>query len=216
MKNDLLLIFGREPVPGLVKTRLAKDVGNEAAAALYHLMLHNVIEGVVWPQYDIVLCKTPESSEAFFKAILPSAIIRDQQEGDLGERMSAAFKSGFASGYTRICLIGTDCPAISSSDIIRAFDLLGYFELVLGPSSDGGYYLVGLSVFHPELFAGISWGTDKVFPETVGKARLLGIDYGCLATRADIDDITGLKGYMLNNPGTELALAFAKALQKSG
>ncbi len=215
MKNDLLLIFAREPVPGLVKTRLAKDVGFQKAALLYDLILHHVIDGVTWPHYDIVIYKTPESSLAFFEAILPSAVIRNQPEGDLGKRISAAFKSEFARGYTRICLTGTDCPGISSSDILQAFDLLGHFELVLGPSSDGGYYLVGLSVFHPELFEGIAWGTDTVFTETVRTASFLGIDYGCLPEMSDIDDITGLKEYMSNNPSTDLSLAFAKALQKS-
>lgn len=216
MKNDLLLIFAREPVPGLVKTRLAKDVGIEAAAALYDLMLRHVIKGVVSPNYDIALCKTPESGEAFFKGLLPSAVVRNQPEGDLGERMSGAFQSEFARGYKRICIIGTDCPGISSSDIVRAFDLLGYFELVLGPSCDGGYYLVGLTTFRPELFAGIPWSTDSVLSGTIGTARSLGIDYGCLAVRADIDDIAGLKGYMSKNPGTELALAFSKILRESG
>lgn len=216
IKNNLLVIFAREPVPGRVKTRLAKDVGIAAAAALYDLMLRHVVKSVISLQYDIVICKTPESGGACFEDMAPGAVVRDQPEGDLGEKMSGVFKAEFARGYKRICIIGTDCPGISSSGILQAFELLGNSELVLGPSCDGGYYLVGLSVFHPELFEGIAWSTDEVLSGTLGIARSLGIDYGCLAVRADIDEITGLERYMSKNPGTELSSAFAKVLQECG
>jgi rSAM/selenodomain-associated transferase 1 len=216
MKENLLVIFAREPVPGRVKTRLANDVGIEASAALYALMLRHTIKEVVSRNYDIVIYKTPESSEIFFNQILPSAVVSNQTEGDLGERMSGAFRSEFARGYRRICIIGTDCPDLSSSDIVQAFDLLGHFELVLGPSRDGGYYLIGLSGFHHDLFVGIAWSTDRVLLGTIGIARSLGIDYHCLAFRADIDDFADLKKYMSKNPETEPALSFAKVLQGGG
>jgi len=216
IKNNLLVIFAREPVPGLVKTRLAKDVGIAAAAALYDLMLRHVVNSVISPQYDIVFSKTPESGGACFESIAPGAVVRDQPEGDIGEKMSGVFRAEFARGYKKICIIGTDCPGISSSGILRAFELLGNFELVLGPSSDGGYHLIGLSVFHPELFEDIAWGTDEVLSGTLGIARSLGIDYGCLAVRTDIDEIADLEVYMSKNPGTELASAFAKILQGRG
>jgi rSAM/selenodomain-associated transferase 1 len=216
MKKDLLVIFAKEPVPGRVKTRLAKDVGIAAASALYDLMLRHVVKSVISPQYDIVICKTPESGSACFEEIVPGAVVRDQPEGDLGEKMSGVFKAEFARGYRRICIIGTDCPGITSSGILRAFELLGKFQLVLGPSCDGGYHLVGLSVFHPELFEGIAWGTDEVLSDTLGIARSIGIDYGCLAVRVDIDEIAGLERYMSKNPGTELSSAFAKILQECG
>ena len=214
MKKDLLVIFAREPVPGRVKTRLAKDVGIAAAAALYDLMLRHVIKSVISTQYDILICKTPESGGAYFEDMLPGAVVRDQPEGDLGEKMSSVFKAEFARGYRRICLIGTDCPSITSSGIMQAFELLGNFQLVLGPSCDEGYYLVGLSVFHPELFEGIAWSTDEVLSGTLGIARSLGIDYGCLAVMADIDEIAGLERYISENPGTELSSAFTKILQE--
>ncbi|OQW97999.1 MAG: hypothetical protein BWK74_05545 [Desulfobacteraceae bacterium A6] len=216
MKKDLLVVFAREPVPGLVKTRLAKDVGIAAAAALYDLMLRHVVNSVISPQYDIVFSKTPESGGACFESIAPGAIVRDQPEGDIGEKMSGVFRAEFARGYKRICIIGTDCPGISSSGILRAFELLGNIELVLGPSSDGGYHLIGMSVFHQELFEGIAWGTDEVLSGTLGIARSLGIDYGCLEVRTDIDKIADLEAYMSKNPGTELASAFAKILQGRG
>ncbi|MDQ1329899.1 MAG: uncharacterized protein QG578_162, partial [Thermodesulfobacteriota bacterium] len=197
-------------------TRLAKDVGAGAAAALYDLMLRNVLSSVLSRQYDIVIYKTPESGSACFESILPGAVIRDQPEGDVGEKMSGVFRAEFARGYGKICLIGTDCPGISSSDILRTFELLGKSELVLGPSRDGGYYLVGLSVFRPELFAGIIWGTDGVLSDTLGIARSLGIGYGFIAERTDIDEVAGLERYMSENPGTELSSAFAKILQNTG
>lgn len=216
IKNNLLVIFAREPVPGRVKTRLAKDVGAEAAAALYDLMLRHVVNSVMSPQYDLIICKTPESGRACFEGLAPGALITDQSPGDIGEKMSGVFREEFARGYRKICIIGTDCPGVSSSGIQRAFDLLGKRELVLGLSFDGGYYLVGLSAFHPELFEGISWSTGSVFSETVGKARFLGIGYALLSVRGDIDDIAGLKEYIIRNPGSELAAAFEKVLRKRG
>ena len=214
MKKDLLVIFAREPVPGRVKTRLAKDVGIAAAAALYDLMLRHVVKSVISTQYDIIICKTPESGGACFESMVPGAVVRDQPKGDLGEKMSGVFRAEFTSGYKKICIIGTDCPGISSSDILLAFELLGNFQLVLGPSCDGGYYLIGLSVFHPELFDGIVWGTDEVLSGTLGIAQSLGIDYGCLAVRADIDEIAGIERYISENPGAELSADFSKILKE--
>ena len=130
--------------------------------------------------------------------------------------MSGVFREEFVRGYRKISIIGTDCPGVSSSGILRAFDLLEKHELVLGPSFDGGYYLIGLSKFHHELFEGISWSTGSVFSETVEKASFLGIGYASLAGKADIDDIAGLKEHITKNSGTELAAAFEKVLKESG
>jgi uncharacterized protein len=215
MKDDLLVIFAREPVAGKVKTRLAGDVGYKAAARLYGLMMSHVVRDVLSPCYDIWLCKTPESREAYFREMVPGAVISNQVEGDLGARMSYSFRSGFAAKYKRICMIGTDCPGISTHDIIQAFDILNKYELVLGPSFDGGYYLIGLSKFHPELFEGISWSTGSVLSETIGKASFLDIGYASLCARGDIDDIAGLTEYIRKNPGTELAAAFEDASKRA-
>ncbi len=214
--DGLLIIFAREPVPGRVKTRLAKDIGNDAAAELYDLMLRHVIKNAVSSRYDIELWKTSESSGSYFAELIPGAFIRDQSEGNIGERMSGAFRSGFAGGYRKICIIGTDCPDASSNDIIEAFYLLENNGLVLGPSFDGGYYLIGLSKFYSGLFEGISWSTASVFPETVEKARFLDIGFVSLYAKVDIDDMMGLREYILKNPGTELAAAFENVLRKSG
>lgn len=216
MKRDLLIIFAREPVPGRVKTRLAKDAGNRAAAALYDLMLRHVIKNAVSPRYETELWITPESGRAYFSELIPGVIVRNQHEGNIGERMSGAFRSGFAAGYGKICITGTDCPGISSHDIIRAFDLLEKYELVLGPSFDGGYYMIGLSEFHPGLFEGISWSTGSVFSETLDKARFLNITFASLPVKDDIDEISGLRSYILKNSGTELVAGFEKILTESG
>jgi rSAM/selenodomain-associated transferase 1 len=216
MKRDLLIVFAKEPVPGRVKTRLAKDVGAGVAAALYDLMLRHVIKNVFSSSYDIELWKTSESGGVYFAELIPGAAIRNQPEGDIGERMSGAFRSGFAAGYKRICIIGTDCPGLFSSGIIHAFNALNGNELALGPSSDGGYYLIGLSEFHYELFEGISWSTGSVFSETVEKASILNIVYAFLPVMEDMDEICGIKNYILKNPGTELAAAFEKVLKGSG
>jgi hypothetical protein len=216
MRNNLLVIFAREPEPGKVKTRLARDIGDDAASALYDLMLRHVFKNVVSLSYDIEIWKTSESGTVYFAELIPEAIIMDQPEGNIGERMSRAFRSGFAGGYRKICITGTDCPGVSSRDIFKAFDILKNNELALAPSFDGGYYLIGLSKFHPELFEGISWSTGSVMSETIEKARLLNIAYGSLAAMEDIDDISGLRNYILKYTGTDLAAGFEKILSESG
>jgi hypothetical protein len=216
MNDDLLIIFAREPIPGIVKTRLAKDTGAGTAAAIYGLMLRHIVKNAASSLYDIELWKTLESSRAYFTELIPGAVIRDQPEGNIGEKMSEAFCSGFTGGYRKICVIGTDCPGASSDDIVHALDMLDKNDIVLGPSFDGGYYLIGLSKFHPELFEGISWSTGSVFSETVKKARFLDIGFTSLCTKMDIDDLAGLTEYILKNPGTELAAAFENVLKKRG
>lgn len=212
-KENLLVIYAKEPAPGSVKTRLAKDVGHRAAAVLYALMLKYVLKKVASPHYDIQISKTPESREAFFKEHFSCAVVKNQSEGDLGKRMSNTFQAAFAEKYRKICIIGTDCPDVSSIEIENAFHLLGKYELVLGPSSDGGYYLIALSSFYPELFEGISWSTGSVYSETIEKARFLYIGYASLAVEADIDDICDLEEYIINHQGTKLAAAFEKVLR---
>jgi hypothetical protein len=216
MKRGLLIVFAKEPMPGKVKTRLAEDIGGEEASALYDLMLREVLKNAVSPKYETAVYKTAESDEAFFKRLLPGAVVRNQPEGDLGERMSRAFYDEFARGYGKICIVGTDCPGVSSIDLKEAFDLLEKHELVLGPSFDGGYYLIGLSVFHKKLFEGIAWSTGSVFDATVEKACFMGIRYACVSARIDVDDIVGLKKFMAENPDSEIAGAFERILTEYG
>jgi len=110
-----------------------------------------------------------------------------QPAGDLGHRLLTACRSAQARGAGKIVVIGADCPTLTGADILHAFALLDEHALVLGPAVDGGYYLIGLGVIHPELFRDIPWGTDRVLAATVATARRLGLSLARLAAKADID-----------------------------
>jgi rSAM/selenodomain-associated transferase 1 len=110
-----------------------------------------------------------------------------QSDGDLGERMSAAFADAFREGAGRVVVIGTDCPALSPDHLAEAFEALGNHEVVLGPARDGGYYLVGLSRPADALFTDIPWGTESVLQATMERAEAVGLTQCCLQTLGDVD-----------------------------
>tara|TARA_Y100001968_G_C19274057_1_gene675761 strand:- start:202 stop:969 length:768 start_codon:yes stop_codon:yes gene_type:complete len=130
-----------------------------------------------------------------------------QGTGSLGTKMKRQFlKTQSEKAMPRkfpnsIILIGTDLPCISSFDLIQALDILTYKEMVIGPSADGGYWLIGLSnkLLNPICiwpFSGISWGTDKVLKETINLATLNRIDYQLLQTKNDLDNILDLSSWL--------------------
>lgn len=110
-----------------------------------------------------------------------------QGEGDLGERMSQAFKDNFRSRKKRIILVGTDCPELTLFHLKAAFSSLKTHDLVLGPARDGGYCLIGLRREAPHLFRDIQWGTEAVFAATLEKAKASGMAVHCLEILQDVD-----------------------------
>ncbi|MDQ3440972.1 MAG: TIGR04283 family arsenosugar biosynthesis glycosyltransferase [Planctomycetota bacterium] len=117
----------------------------------------------------------------------PGFTFTPQGEGDLGQRLSRAADGEFATGAGSVVMIGTDCPQLSAQVLEEAFALLGRHDLVVGPASDGGYYLVGLRHRWPDLFAGIDWGTERVLEQTLSIARRMSLLVARLQTLSDVD-----------------------------
>ncbi len=189
--NKHLIVFVKNPVLGTVKTRLAKTIGNEAALQVYidlmekcrdeslqvqakrHLFYsQNIIDKDLWP------------SETFEKKL--------QCNGDLGEKISDAFKNVFEESG-KVLIIGSDCYDLSSIIIEEAYKQLAENDVVLGPANDGGYYLLGTKKFYPELFRGINWSTETVLEETILKAEKENLSVALLPELIDIDTIEDLK-----------------------
>jgi rSAM/selenodomain-associated transferase 1 len=105
----------------------------------------------------------------------PGLSYSPQSEGDLGDRMVAAFDLAFCAGATRVIIAGTDCPELTEAMLVEAFEALGEVDAVLGPARDGGYYLIGLRKRNPELFVSIPWGTDRVLKRTEAIGDRLGL-----------------------------------------
>ncbi len=183
MKN-LLLIFTRNPELGKVKTRLAKDVGDQNALTIYEMLLnhtHQISEPAnatkqVW--YSENIQEEDIWSEGNFQKHL-------QVGKDLGARMQLAFQKGFQSGYQNIIIIGSDLYDIETRDIDLAFQKLEDHGTVVGPAEDGGYYLLGLTEMIPALFEDKPWGTDTVLQKTL--QDLKNIQYELLEEKNDVD-----------------------------
>ncbi|WP_173198212.1 TIGR04282 family arsenosugar biosynthesis glycosyltransferase [Geobacter sp. SVR] len=193
--NKGLIIFAREPVPGRVKTRLARQVGEQAAADLYAEMLADVVALAasledVRPVVFWAL-ENPDVSCPEFSGMGSAR----QQGACLGERMSDAFERTFADGSELCCIIGSDSPDLPADYVRQAFDVLeqGRADVVFGPSEDGGYYLLGMSRLWPELFEGISWGGPQVLEVSLERARKQGLRAVLLPTWYDIDTAADLE-----------------------
>ncbi|HIJ95015.1 MAG TPA: glycosyltransferase [Desulfuromonadales bacterium] len=190
-----LLIFAREPLPGLVKTRLAASIGIEAAASLYDAMLQDVlsisrrligVETVVFWACDEECL--PRLAERY------RCSSRRQQTGDLGQRMQAAFEEMFASGCEACCIIGSDSPDLPLACLDEAFIRLadGSADTVFGPCHDGGYYLLGLRKMIPSLFSDISWSTPLVFEQSLTAAQQASKKVFLLPEWYDVDTLDDL------------------------
>lgn len=192
-KGRLLIIFVKNPELGKCKTRLAATVGDEKALRFYKKMLERTLE-VVTPAkaqkaiyYSSFIDKNdlwPEN-EVFFKKM--------QVNGELGYKMATAFSEAFKSGYQSVCIIGSDCYELNTTIINEAFDILDDKEAVIGPSTDGGYYLLGMNQLIPEVFESKEWSTDTVCIQTEEDFKNLGISYSKLEALTDIDTEEDLK-----------------------
>ncbi|MBO3271923.1 TIGR04282 family arsenosugar biosynthesis glycosyltransferase [Hymenobacter defluvii] len=192
-----LLIFAREPVLGRVKTRLAAGIGAEAALSVYRELLAHTAQAVIEAQLPatVWLAEAPTSLLAPNEALpeWPGLPWQMQPAADLlGARMAHAFAEAFATGATRIAIIGTDCPGLTAAHLTQAFQLLTDHDVVLGPADDGGYYLLGLRQPQPVLFENKTWSTPTVLADTLADAQRLGLRTALLPTLHDVDSAADL------------------------
>ena len=138
----------------------------------------------------VVVAYSPPGTEKTFRALAPTTFeLMPQRGNDLGERLNSAFERLFSLGHERVVTIGADSPTLPLDYGVRAFELLAKEEndLVLGPSADGGYYLIGMKAFHSELFQGVAMGTERVFSQTLERARQANLRVSLLPPWYDVD-----------------------------
>ena len=197
--DSRLLLLSKAPEPGKVKTRLAPQLGMDAAASLYGKLVHDCLTMCVSAQLcpvDIWCSPTPDHH--FFQHCSKrySTNLHQQAEGDIGLRMSRAILSALQHAE-HVVLIGADCPTLTAGDLDAAFHALQEgSDVVLGPAEDGGYYLIGMSRHHPTLFEDISWSTHKVLEATEMRLRQLGLRWHSLPVHRDIDTAEDYAVYM--------------------
>jgi uncharacterized protein len=182
-----LIVFVRAPRAGTVKTRLAVGLGPQGALAAYRAIVQRLLKQLESLSRVELYVAPPDGLSEIVDWLQSDWVARPQAEGDLGQRMHAAFVAAFQAGSGPVALIGSDCPYVTSGDIINAWQALAANDAVLGPALDGGYWLVGLRQPIPELFHKMRWSTATVLAETLARCRALGLRTALLRQLADID-----------------------------
>ncbi|MCL1463986.1 TIGR04282 family arsenosugar biosynthesis glycosyltransferase [Argonema galeatum] len=189
--TNCLVIFTRYPEAGKVKTRLIPVLGAEGAAVLHRQMTESAIAQVKKLQFSLPLSLevhfTGGDRQLMQQWLGDDIFYRQQSEGDIGMRMASAFQIAFTNNTDNVIIVGSDCPTLKSQIIAEAFQALSQHDLVLGPATDGGYYLIGLCRFIPDLFTGISWSTSEVFQQTLEIAEKLNLKVAYLTELSDVD-----------------------------
>ena len=183
------VLFAKKPVPGAVKTRLQSHLSTSEAARLYEAMLLDCATALHETQAAAkVVAFTPAHAEDALRTLLaPIGTFEyvPQPEGDLGQRMEGLMQWAFARGAERVVIIGSDSPSLPARYIDEGLALLREKEVVLGPSTDGGYYLVGRRKGESRIFQDVAWSTGMVFEQTL--ARLGTQTLGLLPPWYDVD-----------------------------
>lgn len=189
MKDTAIIVFQKHAIAGHVKTRLAKTVGNQKALWIYKSM-------VLYTYQQLEKVKNNMDVHVFYDQgpALPDAYLEQyafphhiQEGADLGARMLHAFRKIQQLGYSRMLIIGTDCPELTEELLLEAQAVLATQDVVIGPSQDGGYYLLGLRDPLQYLFQDIPWSTEQVLPLTRQRANEKGLGLTLLAELNDID-----------------------------
>ncbi|WP_452227485.1 TIGR04282 family arsenosugar biosynthesis glycosyltransferase [Lacinutrix cladophorae] len=166
MHKNLIITFTRNPELGKVKTRLAKTIGDQSALNIYTFLLEHTEKTIRNIDSDKAVYYSVSIRE---KDIWDNKIYQkhQQQGNDLGVRMQNAFKAGFAAGYKKIVIVGSDLFDLQPKHLNEAFKALDKNDAVIGPAEDGGYYLLGMKTILPSVFETKEWGTDTVFNNTI-------------------------------------------------
>lgn len=206
-KNQILGVFAKQPVPGKVKTRLSPPLSALEAANLYQVALTETLRRLRYhskqPEYELVICYCGE--RRWFEDAFPDIPLVLQQGENLGERMGTCLDAWLQNGYERAMLIGSDTPDLPLDYINQAFSALEQAELVIGPATDGGYYLIGERVHQPQLFSQITWSTDAVLKQTLAKAQQANVRHHLLPEWDDLDDLPALQRLLKRSPLSDTA-----------
>lgn len=195
MDNDrLLLIMAKAPLPGAVKTRLCPPLTPGLAADLYRAFLRDTLAtGASLPATALGVVHPPTTDDGALRALLPpGATLWPQRGRGLAAGLGGAFARGFAEGYRRVLIVSSDSPTLPAAVLTAAFAALADHDLVLGPTLDGGYYLIGLQEPQPRLFEEIAWSTAVVYAQTLARAAERGLRVRATPEWPDVDTIADL------------------------
>ncbi len=201
--EQCFLVFVKAPVPGQVKTRLGQRIGMQPAADLYRCFGQDLLITLDQLRADVIIFYAPAHAERSIREWLgASRHYRPQSDGDLGRRMSAAFQYGFEAGYERCLIVGSDSPDLPVNYLETTFTALKQGQVVLGASSDGGYYTLGFTpqTFCPGVFIDMPWSTPQVYGKTLNSLHRASRAVHLLPEWFDIDTLDDLWAFYQRHP----------------
>lgn len=190
MASIAVVIMAKQPVPGSVKTRLRPLLSDADIAALYDSFLRDRISQLrTLTSAALAIAYTPMESHPFFAELAPDFLLLPQVGDGLSDRLTGIFQQLFDAGHDGVIATDSDSPTLPAENLQEAVDRLtaGCADAVLGPSDDGGYYLIGLRQLYPALFDAMPWSTPQVYEETMDRAATLGLRVMSLAPWYDVD-----------------------------
>jgi len=196
--NPALLVFVKYPEPGKVKTRLATIIGAELAAELYQEFISCTFDLAAQSEIAARFATfTPENKAQELKKLFPGKWqwFAQIDSTDLGTRIHHAIQHVQQQGYSHVITMGTDSPSLPTAYLHQAAAALRHHDLVLGPATDGGYYLIGLKSSPPKLFTGIDWSTERVLQQTLQRAEKICLSVHQLPVWYDVDDLATLRRF---------------------
>jgi len=200
MSKRSLIIFAKVSRPGEVKTRLGSTLGMERAAAIYREFAEHAFtlaDELARGGVNTCLFYSPGASKAEVMEWVGRDFVYYAQQGDsLGERMHQAFAATFLDGTSQSVIIGTDVPELRVERIKSAYEALQSHDVVIGPSTDGGYYLLGMNAPLKNVFANVAWSTDSVFRTTMDTIHARGYACHLLPEEKDIDTEEDYKAFL--------------------
>jgi rSAM/selenodomain-associated transferase 1 len=217
----VLGLFAKRPDPGRVKTRLAAQASPEWAARVADAFLRDTVERLSRIAGRRVLAFTPSDARPFFAGIVGTRFaLVPQDEGDLGRRLSAFIAGELEAGAGAVVVVGTDSPTLPPELVEQAFQELERADVVLGPATDGGYYLLGCGRRLPPLFDRVAWSSRRVLAETVARLPDPGWRLAVLPPWYDVDTLDDwwmLCGHLaaLRRAGTDPGVPLTEPLTQS-
>jgi len=214
-EGSSVILFVRSPERGRVKSRLAAAIGGKMALEIYKGFVLDIVETLKEGPYPFRIFFYPGNAREKVTNWLGKDFTYSPQRGSgIGEKMENAFVQSFSMGVERAVLIGSDIPDLPNSVIHRAFSSLDKSDAVLGPASDGGYYLIGFkkASFLPDVFHGIPWSTSSVYRETIEVFRLSKYRVHILRHWNDVDTLDDLRALVTRNQDTDFRASRSMSL----
>jgi hypothetical protein len=203
--KDAFILFLKYPERGKIKTRLSTEIKDEAAYELYLCFLRDISVMAKQVKAEIIIVYSGPDHATFDD--FPQVQSLRQRGSDIGERMFFALQDVFAKGFKRIVLMGSDIPDLPADYVNEAFAKLESADVVLGPGTDGGYYLIGCKPngLRQSIFHDIAWSTKTVFDETLKRIEEAGLKASVLSEWSDIDDLEDLNRFYERNKNQKVS-----------